>query len=80
MKKKNLKGLPFKKSTISNLLKNRAQGGTLPSEANTGCCNPTAFFCPSEQTCQTFDIICQTAFLCGSQNPLDCNDSINYCF
>lgn len=80
MKKKNLKRLPFKKKVISTLVEKYTRGGQFTSVNDTGCCNHTNFFCPSEQTCQTFNIICRTAFLCGTQNPGECNDSLNFCF
>ena len=69
MKKKKLNHLNLKKSTVANF-KEQTKGG-LACEVNTGSCNSfgcyTQEFCPSEQTCQTFDFICGTQITCGPQ-------------
>jgi hypothetical protein len=65
MKKKNLNQLHLKKNTIANF--NGTIKGGLNCIYDTGSCNATDFYCPSDQTCQTLDVLCRTQITCGPE-------------
>lgn len=71
MKKKNLNQLQLKKKTIANF-KGKLTGGDLTYTYPTADTCMSVDFCASEQTCQTFDMLCNTEVLCGSQLT-ECN-------